>query len=318
MADRSRAAGDWLGAWSKRRSNKPTLPNREVHSELRGAERAPGMAIALLPMLAGVLSEQGRLFVRFQVVGWAVCGSFFWIVGTVAGCYAMHESLQDPEVRFPQISELAVGPNGAKMLYRLGFGSAAMLLAATVQLHSELALPQLPGGQHGDAGESFTFYGLCSAFGVGLQGLALLEPHLSMQTLLHLAGALGFFYGAWCHMGAAQSLYLPTVPNEDHPGYQEALEAFEAAEESKLLNVPVVHFLVLLRHKVLMRGPLLVFLVPLLSQFAERSENATAQSPRTRSLMGLVQWLVVLNFALIFLSYGPELSVAAFLALPDE
>ena len=29
---------------------------------------------------------------------------------------------------------------------RLGFGSAAMLLAATVQLHAELALPQLPGG----------------------------------------------------------------------------------------------------------------------------------------------------------------------------
>ena len=30
----------------------------------------------------------------------------------------MHQSLQDPEVRFPQISELAVGPMGAKMLYR--------------------------------------------------------------------------------------------------------------------------------------------------------------------------------------------------------
>lgn len=42
--------------------------------QLRGAERAPGMAIALLPMLAGVLSEQGRLFVRFQVVGWVAMG----------------------------------------------------------------------------------------------------------------------------------------------------------------------------------------------------------------------------------------------------
>ena len=29
---------------------------------------------------------------------------------------------------------------------RVGFASAAMLLAAVVQMHSELALPQLPGG----------------------------------------------------------------------------------------------------------------------------------------------------------------------------
>jgi hypothetical protein len=33
--------------------------------------------------------------------------------------------------------------------------------------------------------------------------------------LAHLGGALAFFYGAWCHMGAAQKLYLPTVPAEE-------------------------------------------------------------------------------------------------------
>lgn len=268
--------------------------------QLHGAEKAPGLAVAALPMLA-------------------VLGSFSWIVGTVAGCYVMHESLQDPEVRFPQISELAVGPAAAKMLYRVGFASAAMLLAAVVQMHSELALPQLPGGQNGDDGESFTFYGFIAALGVGLQGVALLEPDLSLQTLAHLGGALAFFYGAWCHMGAAQKLYLPTVPAEDSPGYQEALDALEAAEESKLLNLPVVHFLVLLRHKVLMRGPILIFLAPIISQFMERTESSSGgQSPRIRSLMGLVQWLVVLNFALIFVSYGPELSAAAFLTLPDD
>ena len=32
---------------------------------------------------------------------------------------------------------------------RVGFASAAMLLAAVVQMHSELALPQLPGGAAG-------------------------------------------------------------------------------------------------------------------------------------------------------------------------
>ena len=55
------------------------------------------------------------------------------------------------------------------------------------------------------------------ALGVGLQGVALLEPDLSLQTLAHLGGALAFFYGAWCHMGAAQKLYLPTVPAEERP-----------------------------------------------------------------------------------------------------
>eukprot|EP00434_Breviolum_minutum_P018739 symbB.v1.2.016536.t1/scaffold1259.1/size128245/4 len=109
--------------------------------ELRGAVTAPGLAVAALPILA-------------------VMGSFFWIV---AGCYVMHQSLQDPEVRFPQISELAVGPMGAKMLYRLGFASAAMLLAAVVLLHSELALPHLPGGQSGQEGENFTYYGALGA-----------------------------------------------------------------------------------------------------------------------------------------------------------
>ena len=44
--------------------------------------------------------------------------------------------------------------------------------------------------------------------------------------------------------------------------------------------------------QVLMRGPFLVFLLPLCSQLLERSE-AQGISPRTRSLMGLVQWLVV-------------------------
>ena len=59
--------------------------------------------------------------------------------------------------------------------------------------------------------------GFIAALGVGLQGVALLEPDLSLQTLAHLGGALAFFYGAWCHMGAAQKLYLPTVPAEDRP-----------------------------------------------------------------------------------------------------
>ena len=38
---------------------------------------------------------------------------------------------------------------------------------------------------------------------------------------------------------------------------------------------------VLQKHQVLMRGPLLIFLVPILSQFFERTESSTGQSPRS-------------------------------------
>ncbi|CAE7945601.1 unnamed protein product [Symbiodinium sp. KB8] len=68
----------------------------------------------------------------------ATSGSLLWIVATVCGCYAMHRSLMDPEVPFPQISELAVGPDAAKLLYRVGFASSAALLASVVQLSTEL------------------------------------------------------------------------------------------------------------------------------------------------------------------------------------
>ena len=51
----------------------------------------------------------------------------FWVPIQVAGCYVMHQSLQDPEVRFPQISELAVGPTAAKMLYRRELGGNRFL-----------------------------------------------------------------------------------------------------------------------------------------------------------------------------------------------
>eukprot|EP00439_Symbiodinium_sp_Y106_P062776 s571_g9.t1 len=273
-------------------------------SRLRLTGEVPGLASAALPLVA-------------------VSGSLLWIVATVCGCYAMHRSLMDPEVPFPQISELAVGPDAAKLLYRVGFASSAALLASVVQLHRDLGLPHLPGGRGGEAGEEFSFYGLLAAGGVALQGVALLDPAMTLQTLLHLAGALVFFWASWCHTSAAAKLYLPgwSMPAEESPEYQQVVDAMEAAEDSKLLAVPAVWWLVRIRHKVLMRGPLAMFLGPLVMQFLERSqdrETGMAQSPRTRNWMGILQWLVVANFALIFFSYGPELAIAAMLPLPQE
>eukprot|EP00933_Yihiella_yeosuensis_P008630 TRINITY_DN114194_c0_g1_i1.p1 TRINITY_DN114194_c0_g1~~TRINITY_DN114194_c0_g1_i1.p1 ORF type:complete len:473 (-),score=64.33 TRINITY_DN114194_c0_g1_i1:133-1551(-) len=248
--------------------------------------------------------------------------SLLWIIGTVGGCYRMHESLMDPEVTFPQISELGVGPRTARVLYRVGFAAAAALLGATVLLHQELALPHLPNGRDSEGGADFTWYGLAAAAGVACQGVFLLEPSLTNQTKLHFVGALLFFYGAWCHMGAATKLYLPSTEylREDSEAYEEMLQLAQAASSSMLLKHPHVSMLVFFRHKLLMRAPVLTFVVPLGSQLLERTpgpSKSPASSPRMRSAMGLVQWLVVLNFALIFLSYGPELSVAATLPMPS-
>lgn len=246
-----------------------------------------------------------------------------WVLLTVGGCYVMHESLMDPEVTFPQISELGCGPTLSKALYRIGFASAAALLGGLGLLHQELALPHLPGGRQGDLGADFTHWTMMAAAGVAMQGIFLLQPGLTLQTGLHAMGALVFFHGVWCHMGAAQRLYLPG----SRPSYmglidQEAVsddlsQAVDEAAASLLLQHGLVRALVWIRHSLLMRAPLAVFVVPVINQMSERANVPThAVSPRTRSMMGLMQWLVVFDFVSIFISFGPELVVASFLPLP--
>merc|ERR1712039_219764 len=186
----------------------------------------------------------------------------------------------------------------------------------------ELAIPHLPGGRDSEIAENFTWYALCASAGVAAQGVFLLEPALSLQTIAHLVGALGFFYGAWCQMSAAGQLYRPEahLPPEDSDGWAAAQELVDAAAVSQLLLHPTVVSIVSFRHSILMRAPVALFVVPLISQLTERAPaqatESGGQSPATRSMMGLMQWLVVFNFALIFISYGPELTVAALMPLP--
>lgn len=257
------------------------------------------------------------------VGGFAPFAALSWAVATIAGCYRLHNPIQDPEVRFMQISELACGRSSATVLYRIGFSATAALLGATVLVHQEIVLPHLPGGRDSSHGENFTWYALLCSGGVAVQGVFVLQPSLGTQTVLHLVGTLAFFYGAWCSMGAAQKLYLPhyDLPPEDDPGFDEISLLVDAAAASKLLAHPLIQILVHLRHSILMRAPMAVFIIPIFSQFADRApvkNGSQASSPATRSLMGLAQWLVVLNFGLIFLSFGPELSVASMLPMPLE
>jgi len=276
---------------------------------LLGAELALRRLVIIRLGVVAVVPGLGVLL----LAGLAPACSLAWILGTVRGCYVLHMCLKDPTVTFPQISELGIGPRCSKALYRIGFAASAALHAAMVLVHKDLALPHLPYGD-GDLGWDFTWFGLLAAAGVALQGVFLLEAKLSSQTVVHLLGALLFFYGAWSHMGAAQRLYFPELPVEDSPDFDDIAGALQLAAESALLRHPFVSFLVYFRHYILMRAPLALFVLPLLSQFSERVGSQLGSS--ARSMMGLAQWLVVLNFALIFVSYGPELMVAATLPLP--
>lgn len=184
-------------------------------------------------------------------------------------------------------------------------------------------LPHLPGGRHSQRGDEFTWYGLLAAGGVAVQGLFLLETNLTLQVFGHLVGTLLFFYGAWCFMGSAQRLYLPhhDIPAEDDPLWDEVTQLAEAAAASQLLQHYLVSVLVKFRHSILMRAPMLVFVIPLVSQFSERAPvktNSHATTPAMRSLMGLAQWIIVGVFVVVFISYGPEIVVASFMPLPTE
>mmetsp|Transcript_21879 Transcript_21879/g.49895 ORF Transcript_21879/g.49895 Transcript_21879/m.49895 type:complete len:503 (-) Transcript_21879:12-1520(-) len=251
----------------------------------------------------------------------AVVVSLSWFCGVLYACYQMHASLKDPEVTFPQISELGVGPFVSKALYRIGFTAVAAVLAAMNLVHAELSLPHLPGGRHSFHGSEMIMYGMMAASGVALQGICLLQPNLSMQTMLHGVGAMLFFYGTWCHMGTAEKLYLPTMPKaHDTIETDEAALLAAAAESSALLKHPVVALLVHVRHKFLMRAPAVLFVLPVLAQLSDRMKITASAvvSPSMRSTLGLVQWLLVSDFVLIFISYGLEIMAAAHIIMPQS
>jgi len=251
----------------------------------------------------------------------AVVVSLSWFAGVLYACYEMHASLKDPEVTFPQISELGVGPFISKAMYRIGFTAVASVLAAMNFVHAELCLPHLPGGRHSLHGSEMIMYGMMAASGVAIQGICLLQPNLSVQTMLHGVGAMLFFYGTWCHMGTAEKLYLPTMPKaHDTIETDEAALLVAAAEASSLLKHPLVAFLVHVRHKFLMRAPAALFVLPVLAQLSDRMKVTASAvvSPSMRSTLGLVQWLLVSDFVLIFVSYGLEIMVAAHIILPQS
>merc|ERR1712190_139352 len=203
-------------------------------------------------------------------------------------------------------------------------GAASLLLAAMMVLHHELVVPYLPGGQAGDKGNSFTWYGILAAVGMGLQGLFVSDVMWSAHVILHYMGHALFLVGSWGASTTAGPLYMPAsyFPAEFSFNWlaarQQHVEDVTAAASSRLLQLPHEGMLISLRHNIIVPMPLICFVLPLFFWVRERRRSAKVKgtdnaTPQMRDIMGCAQWLMALSIAVFFISFGPELAIAAYL-----
>ncbi|CAK0868861.1 unnamed protein product, partial [Prorocentrum cordatum] len=137
-----------------------------------------------------------------------------WIVTTLVWCYWLHRPLTSPGSVLPGISEMGIAPP-ARGIYRGGSATVGLLLACTVHLYSAVLLPHLAEGAAGGRAVECTSMGYVAAVGVAVQGIFTLETSMSIQTLLHFAGAIAFVLGTMWHADASNALYTDlgdTVP----------------------------------------------------------------------------------------------------------
>lgn len=207
-----------------------------------------------------------------------------WIITTLAGCYWLHKPLRSPEAVLPGISEMGIAPP-ARGVYRSGSATVGLLLACTVRLYSTLLLPHLAdSGASGRAAES-TNMGYVAALGVAVQGVFPLETGLSVQTLLHFAGAIAFVLGTMWHADASNALFtdLGDTALALSPSARTAICVRKACSEGL---------------------PVMLLMVPVglhLWQWAMGSEGKGGQ---LQSVIGLAQWALVLNFAIFYSTYA--------------
>lgn len=207
-----------------------------------------------------------------------------WILATLAGCYWLHKPLSSPEAVLPGISEMGIAPP-ARGVYRSGSATAGLLLACTVRLYSTLLLPHLAdGAAAGRAAESANM-GYVAAVGVAVQGVFTLETGLSVQTLLHFAGAIAFVLGTIWHADASNALFtdLGDTALAVSPAARVAINVRRACSEGL---------------------PIMLLMVPVGLQVWHWSWGGESKGGRLQSVIGLAQWALVLNIAVFYCTYA--------------
>mmetsp|Transcript_88313 Transcript_88313/g.175556 ORF Transcript_88313/g.175556 Transcript_88313/m.175556 type:complete len:323 (-) Transcript_88313:118-1086(-) len=207
-----------------------------------------------------------------------------WIVTTLAGCYWLHRPLISPEAMLPGISEMGIAPP-ARGVYRSGSATVGLLLACTVRLYSTLLLPHLADGTAaGRAAESANM-GYVAALGIAVQGVFTLEAGLSLQTLLHFAGAIAFVLGTMWHADASNAL-------------------FADLGDSALAVSPSARAAISVRRACSEGLPIMLLTLPVGLQLWHWATGAEGRGGRLQSVIGLAQWALVLDFAIFYCTYA--------------
>jgi len=150
------------------------------------------------------------------------------------------------------------------------------------------------------------WWGHAASTGVALQGIFTLKHEIDAQCFVHWGGAVLFMAGALQHGKACNELY----------------DRAQAGKKSPLLTGSWVKLAVRIRHCIVEYSSLVMFMVPLLMQFfpAEPKEPGTTEEerqleseprskvaakaaeidPRMMNAMGLMQWGIILQFAVFF------------------
>merc|ERR1711972_695053 len=104
------------------------------------------------------------------------------------------------------------GKTSAGMLFRLGFGTVAALLLATVLLHHQLCVPRLPWtGEESNGPDDVLFWGVAAAAGVATYGLCLVKVRPSWSGLLHKMASVFVLWAFYKYLSVASLLYFPSV-----------------------------------------------------------------------------------------------------------
>ena len=118
-----------------------------------------------------------------------------------------------------------------------------------------------------------------------MQGIFTLENGLSVQTLLHVAGAIAFVLGTMWHADASNAL-------------------FTDIGDTALAVSPAARAAISMRRMCSDSLPVMLFMVPLGLHLWHWSGGFEGKGMRLQNVICLAQWVLVLNFAVFYCTYA--------------
>ena len=223
---------------------------------------------------------------------------------TVLTAYVLWFPIREPGVYFPAISALGVA-HPQRLVYQYGFAVVGITLAIHIHTFREvLVSPHLLFDndiRRKKMADDCIWYGYLAAAGAGLQGLFTLEMKTSPQSFIHWGSAMMFMMGSMHHSQMSSVLYA------------------EATSQGRLLQNEWVATAANFREALLKYSSVIMFAPMILSQvfFAsknnDKNENKdiSTASPAMMNAMGLMQWSIILQFSIYFLSYAMDIWIAS-------